>query len=216
MVRPLLEIEHPWLTRDEVEAAIWRLTETKNPYAVEQMLRLMDIYAVSQGPGLIQKLRARDQARRRWDMPLPASSPELKPELESEPEPEPAQLRLLQLAEDGDDSTEPDPGEPGQEPEPGFSGPVLIKEKPLKATDAWRLPDGRFIQLCSSCSIPKDYDEFHKDQKRWNSKASQCKKCKNGSKKQANRHRPGRQPREPWLVPGRPDLGEPGNLGKTG
>lgn len=189
MVRPLLEIEKPWLTRDQMEAAIWRLTGIKNAVAVEQLLRLADVYAVSQGPALTARLKERDLTRDRWRIEIPVlTAGDVKK----------VQLRLAESHED--DELEPrsdgtgldEPSEDDLWPEdrdfeftPGNEWPG----KPPKVTVAiWQLPSGRMFQRCSSCGLPKEYESgFHKDSARWNGISSQCKGCKNRNRTSYNR-----------------------------
>ena len=170
MVRPLLEIQRPWLTREQAEAGIWRLTGTKNPQVVEQLLRIMDIYAVSQGPALTLKLKERDRARDRWKIELPVYDA-----LDRERN----RPRLIkELAEDKDDSVQP-------KLESDIQG-IRIEppERPLKASPVWKMPDGSFEQLClGECGKRKPYDDFYKDVHRWNGRASQCRLCRSAAKR---------------------------------
>lgn len=182
MVRPLLEIEQPYLTREQMEAAIWRLTGLKNAAAVEQLLRLSDVYAVSQGPALIDKLRERDRSRERWKIELP-----LLGRLRSDEDArQAARLRLTEMI------TDQEPGDGDDAPAPDgpaidyvleafdFSVEPEWEGKPPRAAAVWELPDGRMFQRCGSCGKARDYEEFHRDSTRWNSRSSQCKPCKNG------------------------------------
>lgn len=186
MVRPLLEIEQPYLTRDQLEAAIWRLTGTRNRAAIEQLLRLADVYAVSQGPALIDALHERDRSRERWKIQLPGYA------VPADPVPGTTALtglRKLRLAE----ASPPDVGDhvsvldasDGEAAASSFdfSAEQLHPDKPAKAAQVWKLPDGRMFQWCSGCASPKDYNDFYKDSNRWNRRASQCKTCKNGNRK---------------------------------
>ena len=210
MVRPLLEIENPWLTRDQAEAAIWRLTGIKNPVTVEQLLRVMDVYAASQGPFLIERLKERNRARQRWQIELPPHLPEGRVP-QSLPEGGLTESHLKAVAAAASAVIELDDDEigtaagtdgerdPGADPAETFD---FTKEadwpgKPAKAGPVWELPDGRMFQECSTCGTPKAYDEFHKDSNRWNGRSSRCKPCKNGSRTSTYKPRPG-PPSHSW------------------
>lgn len=182
MVRPLLEIEKPWLTRDDAEAAVWRLTGTRNTTLVEQLLRVMDIYAVSQGPSLIGQLKERDRARERWKIDLSSYTPESLKDRETRA----AMDRLAELEEPDDQDIAELPyaqyAKAFSDLENGefdFSIGGDWPGKPTRAAPVWKLPDGSMFQQCSTCGVPKDYSEFHKDSSRWNMRNSQCKPCKN-------------------------------------
>jgi hypothetical protein len=66
VIRPLLKFEKPWLTRVQLEAAIWQLTGTKSVEVVDSLLNLADVYAASQGPALAEQVKARDHTSGSW------------------------------------------------------------------------------------------------------------------------------------------------------
>lgn len=180
MVRPLLEIEQPFLTRDQLEAAIWRLTGTKNRAAIEQLLRLADVYAVSQGPALIDALHERDRSRERWKVEFPGYG------ANAAVTPGNGSIRQLRLAATNPaDVSISDANGDAAASAFDFSKLQEHAGKPERANPVWLLPDGTMWQRCGSCLTPKPYDEFYKDANRWNGKASQCKLCKNGNRKSA-------------------------------
>ncbi len=210
MVRPLLEINHPWLTRDDAESAIWRLTGLKNAGIVEQLLRIMDIYAVSQGSALAQQIRDRDATRRRWgygDQVIPMEDSRTR-------------LRVVDPLEDPDGEVSEAPSEAAAKPEKAKAAkpaavtispelpflppdePLDAPGRPLKAAEAWLMPDGSFTQRCTICSDVKDYKEFHSSAVRWNGIASQCKPCKNNQRRNSySQHQaaPGSLAHRRWL-----------------
>lgn len=66
-MRPLAEIANPWLDRDGLEASIWRVTGTKSIGVVNELLKIADVYAASQGPRLADEVLRRRQERGRFE-----------------------------------------------------------------------------------------------------------------------------------------------------
>jgi hypothetical protein len=196
VVRPLLELRQPYLDREGLEAAIWRLTGARNSESVEQLLRAADAYAASQGPALAERLKERDRMRNRWQTGLdsylfhrPQPGTALAEELPGSRIPRQelpnssaaaiaAIASVVPMTIDDRDVNIVDPRT------------LPASFRPDKAAQVWMGDDGEMVQVCSKCTLPKPYSQFHNDAARWNGKASRCKICKNASNN-SSKNRPG-------------------------
>jgi hypothetical protein len=178
MVRPLLQLEKPWLTREQLEAAYWRVTGTRSVEIINTLLNLSDIYAASQGPDLAERIRERDRTSGTWHRNTDVLLRQRQARLTGEErlvlaEPlVPVPINGVE-SDTGIDDTEDSPGH--DEGDPRLLPPQF---KPERAADVWYGPDGTLWQFCTGCETGRPYSEFYNDKIRWNGKASRCKECK--------------------------------------
>ena len=191
MTRRLEDLQIPWLTREQLEAAIWRLTGARNQHAVDELLWAADVYAVSQGPLLARKL-AETKRSRRWLSLVPSEAAALT---EAEQPERQIQHAPDQLLSDSYDATWTGQligtAEPDEEED--FGEPILtVGMAPPKSVPV-REQHGVMEQFCKACDNGigrwKPLDEFGKDSDRWNGRATQCKKCRNAQQKARKQHR---------------------------
>lgn len=173
MARRLEDLQIPWLTREQLEAAIWRLTGARSQYAVEELLWAADVYAVSQGPRLASQLAETKRAQRRWLSVVP-------------PDDEPVH------------TTSDKPDRPVRE-EPLILSASLAPRGSVPVRDG----TSGLEQLCRTCDdgegVWKLLSEFGTDSGRWNGKTGQCRACKNDQQRErvrARRARTGLVPRQ--------------------
>lgn len=164
MARKLEDLQVPWLTREQLEAAIWRLTGARSRHAVEELLWAADVYAVSQGTRLARELADSKKSKDRWLSLVPGNREE--PELRSQPEPE---LQNTQRS-------------------------ITVTMAPPKSVPVREASDGSGLeQLCKQCDggrgLWKPLADFGKDVGRWNGKASACRICRNDQQKKRKRNR---------------------------